>query len=87
MTLLNYAQVDLDFIIDDNSLKQGTYSPGRDIPVVGVDILQTYKNDDKILFVPLAWNFFTEIKSRILANRKNSNDRFLKYFPEVIVEV
>jgi 2-polyprenyl-3-methyl-5-hydroxy-6-metoxy-1,4-benzoquinol methylase len=87
MTLLNYAQVDLDFIIDDNLIKQGTYSPGRDIPVVGIDILQTYKNDDKILFVPLAWNFFTEIKSRILANRKNSNDRFLKYFPEVIVEV
>lgn len=87
MTLLNYAQVDLDFIIDDNSLKQGTYSPGKDIPVVGIDILQTYKNDDKILFVPLAWNFFTEIKSRILANRKNSNDRFLKYFPEVTVEI
>jgi SAM-dependent methyltransferase len=87
MTLLNYAQVDLDFIIDDNLIKQGTYSPGRDIPVVGIDILQTYKNDDKILFVPLAWNFFTEIKSRILANRKNSNDRFLKYFPEVTVEI
>lgn len=87
MTLLNYAQVDLDFIIDDNSLKQGTYSPGRDIPVVGIDILQTYKNDDKILFVPLAWNFFTEIKGRILKHRTNSNDRFLKYFPEVEVGV
>lgn len=87
MTLLNYVQVDLDYIIDDNSIKQGTYSPGRDIPVVGIDILQTYKNDDKILFVPLAWNFFTEIKSRILKHRSNSNDRFLKYFPEVEVGV
>ena len=87
MTLLNYAQVDLDYIIDDNSIKQGTYSPGRDIPVVGIDILQTYKNDDKILFVPLAWNFFTEIKGRILKHRTNSNDRFLKYFPEVEVGV
>ena len=87
MTLLNYAQVDLDYIIDDNSIKQSTYSPGRDIPVVGIDILQTYKNDDKILFVPLAWNFFTEIKGRILKHRTNSNDRFLKYFPEVEVGV
>jgi SAM-dependent methyltransferase len=87
MTLLNYATVDLDFIIDDNLNKQGKYSPGRDIPVVGIDILQTFKNDDKILFVPLAWNFFSEIKSKILTARKNSNDRFLKYFPEVIIEL
>lgn len=86
MTLLNYAQVDLDFIIDDNPNKQGTYSPGRDIPVVGIDILQTYNNDDKILFVPLAWNFFDEIKSKILAKRKHSKDSFLRYFPEVVVE-
>ncbi len=87
MTLLNYANVDLDFIIDDNPMKQGKYSPGRDIPVVNIDVLQTYKNDDKILFVPLAWNFFGEIKSKILTARKNSNDRFLKYFPEVAVEL
>lgn len=86
MTLLNYAEVELDFIIDDNPLKQGTYSPGRDIPIVGSDILQTYKNDDKILFVPLAWNVFNEIKSKILAVKKHSSDRFLRYFPEVKVE-
>lgn len=87
MTLLNYTGAALDFIIDDNPIKQGTYSPGRDIPVVGIDILQTYKNDEKILFVPLAWNFFTEIKAKIVATRKHSNDRFLKYFPEVTVEI
>ena len=37
----------------------------------------------KILFVPLAWNFYDEIKTRILKVRKNKNDRFLKYFPEI----
>lgn len=87
MTLLNYAQTSLDYIIDDNPLKQNTYSPGRDIPVVGIDVLEKYKTDDKILFVPLAWNFFTEIKSRILSNRNNKNDKFLKYFPEVQIDV
>ena len=87
MTLLNYAQTNLDYIIDDNPRKQNTYSPGRDIPVVGIDVLEKYKTDDKILFVPLAWNFFTEIKSRILATRSNKNDKFLKYFPEVQVDV
>ena len=87
MTLLNYAQTNLDFIIDDNPLKQNTYSPGRNIPVVGVDLLQTYKHDDKILFVPLAWNFFDEIKSKIVKHRPHSNDKFLRYFPEVQVGV
>jgi SAM-dependent methyltransferase len=86
MTLLNFAQVDLDFIIDDNPNKQNTHSPGRDIPVVSIDILQTYKNDDKILFVPLAWNVFNEIKSKILSHRKHSDDQFLKYFPEIAIE-
>ena len=85
-TLLNYAGVSLDYIIDDNPLKQDTFSPGRDIPVVSSSILDTFTHKDKILFVPLAWNVYTEIKSKIVQKRKNNNDRFLKYFPEVLVE-
>jgi hypothetical protein len=85
MTLLNYAKVDLDFIIDDNPLKQNTYSPGRDIPVVASSHLNQYSTE-KILFVPLAWNVFDEIKAKIKAVRDNKEDKFLKYFPEVAVE-
>ena len=85
-TLLNFAKADLDFVIDDNPLKQGKFTPGRNIPIVSAEHLATYAADDKILFVPLAWNFFTEIKTRILKQRTNSNDRFLKYFPEVVIE-
>lgn len=85
-TLLNYAGVSLDYIIDDNPLKQNTYSPGRDIPVVGSDILKTFDNNDKILFVPLAWNVYNEIKNKIQSKRLNKNDKFLRYFPEVAVE-
>lgn len=85
-TLLNYAGVTLDYIIDDNPLKQNTYSPGRDIPVVGSDIIDTFDNKDKILFVPLAWNVYTEIKNKIQTKRTNKNDKFLKYFPEVTIE-
>jgi SAM-dependent methyltransferase len=85
MTLLNYAEVNMDCIVDDNPLKQNTYSPGRDIPVVSIDYIDQYKQD-KILFVPLAWNFFSEIKSKILKHRTNKDDRFLKYFPEVVIE-
>jgi len=87
MTLLNFANVQLDYIIDDNPIKQGTYSPGQNIPVVSIAQLSNYTVDDKILFVPLAWNFFKEIKNKILNHRNNTNDRFLKYFPEVEVGV
>jgi 2-polyprenyl-3-methyl-5-hydroxy-6-metoxy-1,4-benzoquinol methylase len=85
MTLLNYAKVDLDFIIDDNPLKQNTYSPGRDIPIVSSTHLKLY-NNERILFVPLAWNVFAELKAKIKAARDNADDKFLKYFPEVTVE-
>jgi len=84
-TLLNYSDATLDCIIDDNPLKQGKFSPGKDIPIVNSDILDTFTEEDKILFVPLAWNFFEEIRKRIKNKRNNSNDRFLKYFPEVEV--
>ena len=85
-TLLNYAGVTLDYIIDDNPLKQNTYSPGRDIPVVGSDIINKFTNKDKILFIPLAWNVYNEIKNKIQSKRTNKNDRFLRYFPEVAIE-
>lgn len=87
-TLLNFAGVDLDYIVDDNPRKQGRFSPGRDIPIVSMDVLLSlYNETDRILFVPLAWNFFTEIKKRIKNVRNNTNDRFLKYFPEVEVGI
>lgn len=84
MTLLNYADIiDLDYIIDDNPLKQNRYTPGTSIPIVSCDILTQFKEDDKIIFIPLAWNFFDEIKNKIRAKRDNKKDLFLKYFPEV----
>jgi 2-polyprenyl-3-methyl-5-hydroxy-6-metoxy-1,4-benzoquinol methylase len=86
MTLLNYTKLKLDCIIDDNPLKQNTYSPGMDIPVVGSDVLNNYTDDDKILFIPLAWNFFKEIREKIKTKRNCLDDRFLRYFPEVEIE-
>lgn len=83
MTLLNYADVHLDYIIDDNPLKQNRYTPGTSIPIVSCDILTKFNKDDTIIFVPLAWNFFSEIKDKIKVRRNNQKDKFLKYFPEV----
>ena len=85
-TLLNFADVKLDYVIDDNELKQGLYTPGTNIEIKSVELLKEYGEDDSILFVPLAWNFYDEIRKRIVAVRDNSNDRFLKYFPVISVD-
>ena len=76
-TFLNFARIPLDIIIDDNKLKQGLFTPGSSIEIVGSEILSTYTEDDKVLFIPLAWNFFKEIKQRILSVRNNPSDIFL----------
>ena len=84
-TLLNFGNIILDFIIDDSPLKQGKFTPGTSAPIVSIAELDKYTDQDKLLFVPLAWNFFTEIQSKIKTARTNANDRFVKYFPTVEV--
>ncbi len=85
-TFLNFTDIKLDYVIDDNELKQGLYTPGTNIEIKSVELLKEYGEDDRILFVPLAWNFYDEIRKRIKIVRDNKNDRFLKYFPNIEVE-
>lgn len=85
MTLINYANLHLDFIIDDNPLKQEKYTPGTNTHIVSNEKLEDFTDDDKILFIPLAWNFYDEIRQRIQKVRQVESDRFLRYFPKVTV--
>lgn len=84
MTLLNYSKLKLDYIIDDNPLKQGKFTPGAGIPIYGPEKLTEHKTDPCV-FVPLAWNFFDEISEKIYNARKNDYDIFVTYFPKVKV--
>ncbi len=86
MTFLNFTNIKPDVIIDDNELKQNLYTPGTNVVIKPNWFLKQYKEHDKILFVPLAWNFYDEIRKRILKARDNKNDKFLRYFPSVKVE-
>lgn len=79
-TLLNYIKYKLDYIIDDNKMKHGFLTPGMDIEIHGISLLE--QNFEKICFVPLAWNFFEEIKLRILRVRNENKDLFIRYFPK-----
>lgn len=85
-TLLNYIKQPLDLIIDDSPLKHNLYSPGHNSPIKSIDALKEYSKEDKIVFMPLAWNFFTEISNRIKTVRNEPQDLFLKYFPKVEIK-
>ncbi len=81
-TFLNFIGRPLDFIIDDNKLKQDKFTPGQHVPIKSIENLKNIPQDESITFVPLAWNFFDEIKKRIEAVRNCENDKFIRYFPK-----
>ena len=70
-TALNFFNItdSIDFIIDDNKLKQGKFIPGVKIPIKNKKAI---KNKDSTILV-LAWNFFKEIKK----NNSNLSNRFI----------
>jgi len=80
MTVLNAGDIQLDYIADDNPLKQNKQTPGGNIPIVPSDALRFA---DDMLIIPLAWNFYDEICDRVKPLRKNKNTVFVKYFPEL----
>jgi SAM-dependent methyltransferase len=51
----------IDFIVDENPLKQGLFTPGLHVPVVHPDALQ---NETPDYLVVLAWNFADNIMQR-----------------------
>jgi len=85
-TLLNFTKIELDCIIDDNPLKQGLLTPGMDIPIYNPSYLEELDKTAKVVFVPLAWNFFNEICKRIKQKRNISDDLFIQYFPEFFIQ-
>jgi SAM-dependent methyltransferase len=87
MTLLNASQIPMDCVVDDNPLKQGLYCPGTTIPVVSSEYIRSIPDNEHVVFVPLAWNFYTEISKKIRAIRNNTDDMFLRYFPTIKVDL
>ncbi len=93
-TLICYSNLDLDYIVDENPLKIGYYSPKLNIPIFSIDDFQTnlLENlDQKYVLIILAWNFFNEIKEKIrqVYNNNNLNKENIiiieKYFPNLII--
>ncbi len=70
MTVLNYCGLtnkDISYIIDENSLKHDLYTPKSNIQIKPFSFLETFiKNHKEIVIIINAWNFYDEIKNKIL---------------------
>ena len=82
-TMLNFTNVSLEYIVDENPLKHGLYTPGMDILIVPPERLATEKRP--LAVVVLAWNFLDEIYKKVKAARPDAQDVFITYFPSVNV--
>ena len=83
-TFLNFSKINLDYIIDDNKLKQNKFCPGSKIPIKPISFLRKFKKN--VYFLPLAWNFYKEIKKKVLIFRKKNNDKFIIFYPKFRLE-
>jgi 2-polyprenyl-3-methyl-5-hydroxy-6-metoxy-1,4-benzoquinol methylase len=77
-TILNYGDIHLDYIVDDNPLKQTLFTPGTKIPIVTFEHVNQLYPSTEIVWLPLAWNFFSEIRQNIKSKRQIIDDKFIK---------
>jgi SAM-dependent methyltransferase len=82
-TLLYYFDIGepLSFVVDDNPVRHGLFTPGQHIPVLPSDALYERKPDDVLL---LAWRYADPIVSRHEAFRRGGG-RFILPLPEIRV--
>jgi hypothetical protein len=80
-TLLYYFDMgqQLSFVVDDNPVRHGLFSPGQHIAVLDSDALYERKPDDVLL---LAWRYAAPIVSRHEGFRQ-AGGRFIVPLPEI----
>lgn len=67
MTVFNFCGINntyIDYMIDENPLKCGLYTPCSKIQLHSIEYLKNIKKDTVILIT--AWNFYEEIKIKII---------------------
>jgi 2-polyprenyl-3-methyl-5-hydroxy-6-metoxy-1,4-benzoquinol methylase len=85
-TILNYCdELAVDYIVDDNSMKVGLYTPGRHVEIKPVSYLA--EEEGPLTIVLFAWNFKEEIIEKIKAQRGSKETSIINYVPEVHLEI
>ena len=82
-TLLYYFDLGdaVSFLVDDNPIRHGRFTPGHHIPVLASDALHERRPDDVLL---LAWRYAEPIMNRHAAYRQ-AGGRFILPLPEIAV--
>ena len=81
-TLLNYFKINkniIDFIVDDNSLKQNRFTPGTHIPIKSS--YEIYKKKPNYIII-LAWNYASHIMN-LHKKYKKQKGKFIIPFPKI----
>ncbi|MDC0195468.1 class I SAM-dependent methyltransferase [Candidatus Thioglobus sp.] len=78
MTHFGLDETVFDFIVDDNPLKQGLYTPISHIPILSADAIYEYKPDYILI---LAWNFAEPIM-KIHKSYSDNIGKFIIPMPE-----
>lgn len=87
ITFLHHYGLKLDYIVDDSPLKIGLRTPCSNIPIVDKSVLAS-EQAFAIFVVVLAWNFYDEIKERIVEICKQpATIELLAAFPSPRIEV
>ena len=73
---------EIKFIVDDNKLKQGKYTPGKNIKIINFKKLKDLNFDFIII---LAWNFADPIIKKLKKNIKNKKFKIIVPFPNLKV--
>ena len=85
VVIMNYVNInsdDLEYIIDDTSLKQDKFAPGVHIPVKSIEILKNEK--EKKTFFLLSWNYKESFVKRL--KEIMPSFRMIIPFPQLKVE-
>ena len=85
VTLLSLLDKDvvnkIEFIIEDNDLKQGKYIPKTKIPLISsVEAIERIVNKNSACII-FAWNMFEELCKKIMSNPKLNPDAFISPLP------
>ncbi len=86
VTLLSLLEKDIinniQFIIEDNDIKQGNYIPKTDIPLISSNAAINKIGTKKSACIVFAWNMFDELSKKITSNPKLNPDVLISPLPE-----
>jgi 2-polyprenyl-3-methyl-5-hydroxy-6-metoxy-1,4-benzoquinol methylase len=83
-TLLNFCGLNLRYIVDDNPLKWGYLTPGRDIPIV--EPARLAGESGNLMVLLLAWTFESEVRAKLQWMRRGDSIGLVHCVPTVRME-